>query len=114
MQTSLDVESDMQERDKHPEYNKFFILLTDVNDFIFSKNKVDRLDGEAFQVNANGRISFERNNFSHISHSALSGMVTICDFLVTFCDYILISIFDSYQCGKDREAGPCGNSIPIE
>ncbi|XP_031628451.1 uncharacterized protein LOC116344164 [Contarinia nasturtii] len=50
------------------------IELDDGNDFIFSNNKVDRLDGEAFRMNANGRIIFERNNFSQISHSALSAI----------------------------------------
>lgn len=50
-------------------------LFTDVNDFIFSDNKVDRIDAEAFQLNANGRILFERNNFLHISRSALSGTI---------------------------------------
>lgn len=41
---------------------------------MFSNNNVNQLDGEAFQIKANGRISFERNNFLQFSHSALSGM----------------------------------------
>lgn len=49
-------------------------FIADVNDFMFSNNKVDHFDGEAFHMNANGRISFERNNFLQFSHSALVGM----------------------------------------
>lgn len=33
-----------------------------------------RIDGEAFQMNINGRILIERNNFSNISYLAFSGM----------------------------------------
>ncbi|XP_055305292.1 uncharacterized protein LOC129569989 [Sitodiplosis mosellana] len=50
------------------------IELDHVSDFIFSNNKVDLLDGEAFQMNANGRILIERNNFTQMSHSALSAI----------------------------------------
>lgn len=46
-----------------------------MSDFIFSNNKVDLLDGEAFRINANGRILIERNNFMQMSHSALSGIL---------------------------------------
>lgn len=51
-------------------------FFADVNNFIFANNNVERLDGEAFQMNINGRISFERNNFSQFSHLALSGMLS--------------------------------------
>lgn len=55
----------------------FRMNFADVNHFVFTENIVDRLDGEAFRIKVNGRILIARNNFSQISHLALSGKLTL-------------------------------------
>lgn len=50
-----------------------FCSFADLNQFTFSNNDVRRIDGEAFQMNVNGRILIEHNNFLNISYQAFVG-----------------------------------------